>query len=514
MTIRTRLRRAYSAIGARLFGGGVQQRGYQAAEHAALVAWALGRVSQNDVLMLGLSALRERSRDFCKNNGEAAGFLRDMESDIVGAEGVIVQSRIRFAASDRVRDSINDTIEAAYRRYSSWGQTTTCGRHSRASLARLVIRTVCQDGEFFAYYREGMGADGLLVRPFDPALVDDTFNRVPSPGVNGVDMGVEYDAEDRVVAYHVLESITTRRRRAVPASEILHVFVPMWAGQRRGVPAFTPVLMDAKVTADYIEAELMQTRLGAVNGVFFETDKDTAPLPQSLGADNKILPVEWDAQPAFGRVLPPGVTAKSHAPTHPNPNSVGFIAAIKQGMSRGVGRSYASYTGDLSKVNYSSMRIDRLRELDFNRLMQTFLLDQFERPLFERWVGIARRTGALFLPTTVSTPQIMAAARFQTRGWAYTDPVKDANAAAILLALGLTTRSREAAKLGLDFYDLVEERKEENAWAAQHEVLLSNGPSSLVALAGAAEALDTDSDPDIDDTDEDAPAGRGIIRAA
>jgi lambda family phage portal protein len=489
----TKVREAVSE----LFGG------YSASSNPMLARWAMARLSQDDYLAMSLQDLRHKSRDFVRNNGEASGFLRDLESDIVGAEGVVVQSRLRFAASGRTRDPVNDEVEAGYKEWSSFGECTTDGRHTRASLARLMIRTVAQDGEFFAFWRRGVGAFGLRLEPFDADRVDDTYHREATPTTNGIDMGVEFDAMGRTVAYHIRDD-ATRQRVRVPADQVLHIYLQLWATQRRGVPWLTPVLFASKVLADYSEAEVTQARLGATNGVFFEQDADGVALPGTVDEQGKPLPITWDAVPAFGRVLPPGVTAKSHVPTHPNGNFVGFTASVKKEIARGAGRSYASWTGDLTQVNFSSARLDRLRELDFNRLMQTtLLLDQFERPIYREWCALARRVGAIAVPATIETARLVRSARFQMRGWAYTDPVKDVQAAGMKLALGLTTRSREAALLGLDYYDLIEERAEEDAWARDWGVPLSNGPSLLMgapAVTATAESSDTD---DAADDDED-----------
>jgi lambda family phage portal protein len=509
MSARRRLARAFAKVreaATELFGG------YSASSSPMLARWAMAQLTQDDYLAMSLRDLRHKSRDFVRNNGEASGFLRDLESDIVGAEGVVVQSRLRFSASGRTRDPVNDEVEAGYKEWSGFGHCTTDGRHSRASLGRLVIRTVAQDGEFFAFWRRGVGDHGLQLEPFDADRVDDTFHRRATPTSNGIDMGVEYNAVGRTVAYHIRDDVTRERVR-VPADQVLHIYLQLWATQRRGVPWLTPVLFASKILADYTEAEVTQARLGATNGVFFEQEADGAALPGTVDEQGRPLAIQWDATPAFGRVLPPGVTAKSHMPTHPNGNFVGFTASVKKEIARGAGRSYASWTGDLTQVNFSSARLDRLRELDFNRLMQTaLLLDQFERPLFREWCTLARRVGAIVVPATIDTARLVRSARFQMRGWAYTDPVKDVQAAGMKLALGLTTRSREAALLGLDYYDLIEERAEEDAWAKEWGVPLSNGPTVLMGATvppdeaeDANDATDDDADeattPDDEDTD-------------
>ena len=516
--VTTALRRAVTWIGRAT--GLVPAQRFAGATHPLLQAWAAGTVMPNDLLRMGLADLRARSRDFCRNNGEAAGFLRDLESDVVGHEGVILQTRLRFSASGTVRDSVNDRIEGAYRAWSAFGEPTTDGRHSRASLARLMMRTVAQDGEFFAL-KVLDGPYGYRLEPFDAALVDETKTQAAAPGRNAIDMGVEVDARGRAVAYHIRRPAAGQRdgvtaatvTERVDAEFVLHVFLPLWPNQHRGVPWLAPVLLAAKIESDYTEAELMQARLSATNGAFFEAE-DGAIWPGPTNDRNEPQAMAWDATPGFGQYLPPGWKAKPWTPTHPSANYVGFIGAIKKGIARGSGRSYASWTGDLSQVNYSSIRVDRLRELDFNRLMQhAVLLDQFERVVFREWLVAARRIGALPIAPAIDTQRILESARYQTRGWAYTDPVKDAQAAAMLLALGLTNRSREAAKLGLDFYDLIEERVEEEAWARDRGITLSQGPSTLIAGPDAAPAAPED-DPTDEDMDDDEEAQARGLRVA
>lgn len=483
------------------------RRSYAGAQVTRLTSdWFATLLSADQELRVNLRGLRARSRELCRNNGEAAGFLRDLESDIVGAEGALLQMRFRVGATGQLRESINRPIEEAYAAWSARGVCTTDGYHDRASLARLMIRTVAQDGEFLARRVRGVGEFGYQIQPLDADMLDETFYLPPDANGTEVRMGVELNSYGRPTGYylwdrHPWDGTYAAKRIRYDASEIHHVFVRLRPGQTRGVPWFTPVLIETKTAARYTEAELMQSLLAAAQGGFFVNADGQAVGPE---APTEIDPrtgevkpgrLEFEVEPGVARQLPPGWDFKTWTPAHPTANFTGFMNAIKRGIARGVGRSYASYTGDLTQVNYSSIRTDRIRETDFNRLMQQDLLvGQFERLLFMDWLDMARLSQSVQLPPTVSRADILKAAKWQLRGWQWVDPRADAEAMALKLALGVTTRSREAAALGLDYYDLIDERAEEDQYARDRGVQLSDGPMAYLAAAASNASSDASAD--------------------
>jgi lambda family phage portal protein len=499
-----RVRHLAAAITGRVQTGKVSVR-YAGAEHSRIVAnWFSDLADPNEQLRHALLTLRARSRQLCRDNGEASGLLLDFEADIIGATGARLQYRARKPRG-ALLESMNDRIETAW---ATWGARETCtpaGYESFAALQRLMIRSVIMDGEFLALRVRNPDAPfGYQISPIDPDQLDESENRTGSATTNAVVMGVELDANGRPVAYHLWDrhpNLAGRTKRIERAENVLHVFKRVRPGQVRGVPWFAPALITWKLGDRYTEAELYQSLLAAAQGGFF-VNKDGGGFAPALDADGNAVPLVMEAVPGQATALPAGYEFQPWTPTHPTANYSAFMKVVKRGMARAFGRSYASLTGDLSEVNFSSMRTDRVREMGQSRMhQQDLLVEQFCRPIFADWVRMAALTGALGV-TTMDTATLTASATWMCTGWPWIDPVKDATAAIMEINAGLTSPQRVCAEKGRDFFEIVDELAEAAAYAKAKGVSLETIPLAI------AVNVDASANPDATATDSTTQTGR------
>jgi lambda family phage portal protein len=165
-----------------------------------------------------------------------------------------------------------------------------------------------------------------------------------------------------------------------------------------------------------------------------------------------------EAAPGEARQLPPGWEFQPWQPTHPTANYVGFMKAVKRIVARAFGRSYASLTGDLSDVNYSSIRAGLLLERDAWKKLQRFLIDRLHWPVYRAWRQMALMMGRL--PARVNV-QDYDHVRWMPRGWEWVDPAKEIKAHGEALDRRLTSRRRILAAKGMDLDEVLEEIAEE-----------------------------------------------------
>jgi lambda family phage portal protein len=462
--------------------------------------WIAELQSANDEIDGKLATLRARSRQLVRDNGEAAGLLLDFESDIVGAKGAQLQYRA-LTPRGKPRDPLNDRIEAAWKRWAMRGECTVDGGMSFAALQRLMMRTVVMDGEFLAIRRRDPRAPfGYQLQPIDADQLDETLNRIATASTNAITMGVERDSAGRPVAYHLWNRHPTdvgRVRERVPARDVLHVFKRLRVGQVRGVPWFAPALVTWKLGDRYTEAELYQSLLAAAQGGFF-VNKDASSamvMPMRVNPETgreEPVPIQMEAAPGGTRQLPPGWEFQPWQPTHPTANYVGFMKAVKRIVARAFGRSYASLTGDLSDVNFSSMRTDRVREIEQNRLhQQDLLVEQLCQVVFGDWVQMAAMVGALGA-VPIDAAQMASFADWMCKGWPWIDPMKDMAAAQMEIGMGLNSPQRLCAEKGRDFYEIVDELADAKAYCAEKGVTLESVPLQLVVETTPDDAPTTD----------------------
>lgn len=459
--------------------------------------------SIDDTLQYNLATLRSRARQLVEDNGEAAGLLLDFESDIVGPMGAVLQFRATKARGGQL-DTLNDRIEARFKRWGARGSITMDGFDDSASLQRMVVRTVITDGEFFALkHRDRFLNDGYSLQPIDADQVDENYNVAPNANGVRIVMGVEIDRYGKPLAYHVWDnhpnSTIRGERRRIPASDMVHVFKRVRPGQTRGMTWFAPALVTWKLNDQYTESELVQSMLAAAQGGFFENDEGIGGFPMRTitNADGTTseVPIDMEVEPGISRALPPGWTFKAWQPTHPTANFVGFVKTIKRIIARSFGRSYASLTGDLSDVNFSSMRTDRVREMEQNRLhQQDLLVRQFMAVIFADWFMMADLKGSLgVLPMSLGDP--LQHVTWMCRGWPWIDPLKDAATAQLEIQMRVNSPQRICAQRGVDFYDIVDEIAE-----AQKYIESKKLTADAVMLAVSIDTSNPDEPPKKDET--------------
>jgi lambda family phage portal protein len=494
MKLAARVRHLTAAITGRVQTGRTVVR-YAGAEHSRLIdRWLTEALDPNEKLKGALSTLRSRARQLVDDNGEAAGLLLDFESDIVGHAGAKLQFRARTPRG-LPRDVLNDRVELAWAQWCGRETCTLAGYESFAALQRLMMRTVIMDGEFLALRVRGAdNAFGYALQPIDADQLDESANTAPHAGQNAVIMGVEVAANGRPVAYHVWDrhpTLSGRVKRIIPARDVLHVFKRVRPGQVRGIPWFAPALVTWKLGDRYTEAELYQSLLAAAQGGFF-VNKDGASFTPQTDANGKEIPLVMEAVPGQATALPSGYEFQPWTPTHPTANYVGFMKVVKRGISRAFGRSYASLTGDLSDVNFSSMRTDRVREMGQSRMhQQGLLIEQFCDVIFADWVATATLAGKLGA-VTLDSATIASFASWMCTGWPWIDPVKDATAAAMEINMGLNSPQRVCAERGRDFYEIVDELADARAYALSKDVNLASIPLTIAVTADASANPDDD----------------------
>jgi lambda family phage portal protein len=454
--------------------------------------WQAYEQSADEALVCHLPTLRARARKLVEDNGEAAGLLLDFESDIVGAQGAILQFRATKKRGTPL-DSLNDRIEAGFLRFGAPELCTLEGREDFASLSRLMIRTVIVDGEFFALrHRDPSLPHGYTLQPIDADQVDATYNVARNAAGVAIVMGVEVDRYGKPLGYWVWDHHPTSGQRGdrqrVDARDMLHVFKRLRVGQTRGIPWFAPAIVTWKLGDQYTESELVQSMLAAAQGGFFVNKDNSQSLPIEMvdGPNGTKVPkpLVMEVQPGVARQLPPGWEFVDWKPTHPTANYVGFMKAVKRLIARAFGRSYASLTGDLSDVNFSSMRTDRVREQEQNRLHQADLLvRQFCRVVFADWLEMAWLKGIIGVIPMIPS-ELAPFATWMCRGWPWVDPLKDAAAKKLELEMRITSPQILCAELGRDYFDVIDQIAEAQEYAEQKKVPLSAIGLTLNLTAG------------------------------
>ena len=475
----------------------IQKRYYAGASKSRLMADLFdSERSADSELRPVLRTLRARSRDLVRNNEYAKRYINLLKTNVVGDRGFTLQ--VKAMGANGVLDAGNQDIEAAFRRWGKKGNCTVDGKMSWIDAQKLVIEALARDGEVFLIKHRGAEYhDSFSLQFIEPDEIDEQKNERLANG-NEIRMGVELDRYKRPVAYHKLNyhpgdfdyttAVTRNKHTRIPAERVIHIFLPLRAGQTRGEPWMAPVMYAMKQLAGFREAAVINARIGASKMGFFTSPAGDGFVADAMDGQTPIM----DAEPGTFHQLPQGVSLETFDCAFPNNEFDSFHKAVLKGIASGLGISYTSLSNDLEATSYSSIRQGALEERDHYRDLQGFVIDHMIRPIYETWLMSAMEVRSFNIPAS-RFDRFSDASTFRGKAWSWVDPQKEMNAAIMGMQAGVLSIQDVASQYGKDVEDLFAQIQRDKALAEQFGVAYALEPYGVDKQA-AAIAEDDDAD--------------------
>lgn len=471
-------------------GVAVTQRNFQAGVTDD-ITWSFGGMHGpiNEVLRHNLRRMRQRSRDLFNNNDYGKKFIRMVQKNVIGVGGIKLQART-------LRDGINlDTVDNALieRAWKNWGRPFVCSVDNKLSwhdIQKLAIASVARDGEGLIQMIETPGRDmGLRLRILPAEYLDEMHNG-DLPNGNTVVMGIEYDQNGMVIAYHLRKNkvrswmnlFPERDYIRIPARDIIHLHITDYAEQARGIPWAHSAIRRLHMIGKYEEAELVGSTLSSSKMGFLKSPTaDAATASEIYGPGDDDDDGELVQEITAGMIEQIGNDADfiPFDPQHPTTAFEGFMRAVIRGAAAGLDVAYSTLSNDLENVNFSSIRAGVLDERDSWRMVQTWLVEHLHQRVYDRWLPAAIINGALPLPFKKVDTKYQDV-KWQPRGWPWVDPKNDSQANRENLRMGTTSRQKVLSQSGDDFTEVLEELRFENAAAEAAGVNISDFEENTV----------------------------------
>lgn len=443
-----------------------QWSSFAAGQSDPMVLNNIENVSMNAALEKDLWVMRSRSRRLARDNDYMIRFLQMVRTNVVGPAGIRLQSRVKDASGKPVEE-MNRHLEGEFREWGMRGVPTMNGSMSWVDLQNLAIETVARDGEFLCRIYRGKAAGnewGLALHPIDI----DRLNEIKrdARGVdrgNEIRMGIEMNEFGRPQHYWIRTThpgdwgSQPRPGRSeyerVPASDVIHLYIPQRPEQIRGVPWAHTTIRRMEMLGGYEEAELIAARVGASKmGILVSPDGDV----ESERKDDFF----FDATPGSFDIMPDGYDLKAWDPQHPNASFKDFEKAVLRGIASGLRVSYVSLANDLEGANYSSLRHGLTDERDYWRTLQRWMSESFHTRVWREWTHLAALSGRLDPYGTMVRE--MDKVEWQPRGWAWIDPKVESEANAKAHELRVKSRTEIAGERGQDIEDVMLEIQAED----------------------------------------------------
>ncbi len=450
--------------------------------------WFPSRSSADAELLADQALLVARSRDLDRNTGIAAGAIQTTLDNVVGAN-------LRLSCWPDYRalgqtpewaETWGRSVESLWKTFAETTAIDVANKLTFTGLTHLVFRSVLQNGEAVAlplWMARPESRFMTCVQLVDSDRLSNPGNMTSSMLLRG---GVEMDEYGRPLGYHI-RKVSNWPAMLFPAmggvggewvmvpaetpwgrKRVIHIYTQDRVDQTRGKPILAPVIEQFRMLDSYQRAELQSAIVNALVAGVLETPLDPATLAEMVGGDpNAYLKAknEYRVPLEGGTFIPlyPGDKMTPFAPDRPAPQFAQFSEFVLRQIGVSMGLPYEQLMKDYSKTNYSSARAALLESWRYFMTRRTWLTTYWAQPIYELWFEEAVNQGLIEAPDFYNLRSFYCRAKWIGPGRGWIDPVKEAEAAQIRMATGLSTLEAECAEQGLDYNDVIDQRQIEKA---------------------------------------------------
>ncbi|KVE93299.1 phage portal protein [Burkholderia vietnamiensis] len=422
-------------------------------------SWRASSAGPNAAAAQNLPLLRSRARDAIRNDPWAKTAIARLVSNTIG-NGIQAHPQ---HPNDAVRKMQKQLWE------DSCEEIDADDVFDMAGVQTLAARAFFSDGEVLVRRQLRSPSEGLAVpmqiRLLEGDLLPMEKNEVV-PGGGEIINGVEFNADGRRVAYHLLQRHPGEYGRAstgnlqtvrVPADEIAHVFLALRPGQVRGVPELSTVLLRLKSLDNFDDAVLFRQEVSNLFAGFITKPPSEPGLPGDPVTGGEM---QYDVdgfspvvslEPGSMQELAPGEDVKFAEPPGAGTDYGPFMRQQLMAAAASVGMPYEVMTGDLRDV---SDRVLRVILNEFRRSIEQIqwnvFIHQFCRKVWRWWVDACALSGAMPMADYYRRRREYLRVRWVPQGWPYIHPVQDVTAKRMEIRSGLASRTGAVLSRGDD----------------------------------------------------------------
>ena len=419
-----------------------------------------------------INILRARSREEYQSNDYAKKAVNIIKQNVIGSTG------IRFQATPKRRNGekdkpASDALEVGFKRWGKRGSPDVTAKLSWKDIQNLFVHSLVVDGEAIvvepsAWQRNSYG---FAVQFVDPFLLDSELNKDLKNG-NRIRMGVEIDRWGAPVAYYFLEHDVTqddyrlnfqREHVRIPAGRVLHIYMPEYVVQTRGVPLLATSLLRFNMLRGYEDAELVAARVAAAKmGFFIDADDGSGFQGDTKDGDQSYIDA---AEPGHFPRLPAGTDFKEWDPQHPNTAFEGYLKAVLRGAAAGLNVPYNTMANDLEGVNFSSLRAGNLDAHDGWKCFQELIVESLCDWTYEKWLSASLLRNVLEVrpgvPLNPALHEKYSDVKWVPRRWDHVQPFEQERANQLKIQNRTSSISQIIRDQGREPEDVFEEISEE-----------------------------------------------------
>ena len=517
-----------------------------------LASWRPSMTPVDDSLSRDKPVLDGRANDVLRNNGNVVGAGRTQQNSIIGQEYRLnSQPMFEYLGLDETwAEEFQIEVEQTFSLYANsqmcWVDVSRMS--TLTDLIRMALGCYFAGGEVAATANWMTRVD----RPFKTAMQMISADRISNPNDTentkylrrGVRLGPDkdvlgvyvrrthpnavYEWEDK----YVWEYWPLRKRWG--RGNFLYLVNRQRPDQHRGVADMASVLKETRMAKKFHETALQNAIVQASYAAAIESELPPDMAFEMVGAQEGMDPRTASALNYLqaiaeysrgGRNLEidgvkipylfPG-TKLSLMPASKGTAGIGedLEASLHRYIAQGLGVSYEEFTGDYSKVNYSSFRAAANRTLQNAMALKRGVADWTANWFFRNWLEeaitenhlettrhLTRRNPEYFYERM--NAEALAHCTWIGASRGQVEELKETQAAILRINSGLSTYEIESARLGYDFRALFRQRAREEVMKKKYGLIFEAQPTKPGTLSSQRGAANDDQ---ADEGEDDAAA--------
>jgi len=445
-----------------------------------------------------------RTRDLVRNNGYAQSIVYSFLDNVVG-HFYKISPKPNYTLLGQSFDWSKEVRTGIKARFNTWANSNYYypDYYRQSTFVELLKQGLYNgivDGELLGVVRyvAGSGPYRLKLQLIEPERLstpDDKRND------STVVAGIKHDSKGRPIGYYICDSHPSEtgvktwqyisRVNTFGRKQVIHLFDKERPGQKRGRGIFAPIIQQFKLLDNYKVTESERAIAQAMFAAVISSDLPSVDAFNALGAE---LDDEDDECNAFETYMNHLADFKStsgglaingskiaHLATNekldiiksdsPNTAYAQFTDANIRETAAGSGASYEQVSKDYSRTSYASARTAMIEAWKrFSSVREQFpskLATEIYALWLEEDLDLVSGYPMGNVPRFNEMPHAWTACNWIAPGKGEIDPLKQAQAAEKNLAILRTTHEDEAADLGKDFDEMLEEQAYEKARIAE-----------------------------------------------
>ncbi|MFW5926836.1 MAG: phage portal protein [Wenzhouxiangella sp.] len=435
-----------------------------------------------------------RLRQLIDENGITSGLVQSRLDHVIGPDLKLV-AKPDYRALGLTADWAEEFAEQAQREFRNWGYDPGLRCHAGRTLdfpgmLRQGLRSKMSTGEIWAtaeWIERAGWPYRTAIQPFDSELVSTPAGKADDERLRH---GVVKDRYGAPVGAFIrqahpgdhVSTVGSYRWRFVRnetpwgRTQLIHIFDQKRAGQSRGKSALIPAIKQIKMLEKWQSATMSAAIINSMYAAVIKSSVSHPELMQALGVGGQNPLSAYMAQSLKFHKGTNRIQYDGSKIAHLFPNEDLELLSAKQPVAafeqfeRAALRmiaaagdtSYEQLSKDYTNTTYSSARASMLEAYKFIvserqntviRLANIIYALMLEDAIYSGRIELPRNAPAFNEP---GAKRAYCAARWIGPGRDQIDPVKDAQATKMELAMGLTSHEEEAARRGRDPDELIQ----------------------------------------------------------